>query len=46
MVKLATNDDETLNEISVEGNDEEIERMWRTLELREKGMVKVEGILE
>lgn len=44
-VKLATNDDETLNEITIEGNDEEIDRMWRTLELREKGMVKVEGIL-
>ena len=44
-VKLSTNDDETLNEITIEGNDEEIERMWRTLDLREKGMVKVEGIL-
>jgi len=44
-VKLATNDDETLNEITIEGNDEEIDRMWRTLELREKGMVKVESIL-
>ena len=44
-VKLATNDDETLNEITIEGNDEEIDRMWRTLDLREKGMVKVEGIL-
>jgi hypothetical protein len=44
-VKLATNDDETLNEITIEGNDEEIERMWRALELEEKGMVEVEGIL-
>lgn len=44
-VKLATNDDDTLNEVTIEGNDEEIERMWRTLDLREKGMVKVEGIL-
>lgn len=44
-VKLAENDDATLNEITIEGNDEEIERMWRTLELQEKGMVKVEGIL-
>lgn len=43
-VKLSANDDETLNEITVEGNDEEIERMWRTLDLQEKGMVKVEGI--
>ena len=44
-VKLAANDDETLNEVTIEGNDEEIERLWRTLDLREKGMVKVEGIL-
>lgn len=45
-VKLASNDEETENEIIVEGNDEEMERMWRALELREKGMVKVEGLLE
>jgi len=45
-VKLAANDDDTLNEVTIEGNDEEIERMWRTLDLQEKGMVKVEGILE
>ena len=32
--------------VTIEGNDEELERMWRTLELREKGMVKVEGLLE
>eukprot|EP00565_Helicotheca_tamesis_P005198 CAMPEP_0185727238 /NCGR_PEP_ID=MMETSP1171-20130828/2974_1 /TAXON_ID=374046 /ORGANISM="Helicotheca tamensis, Strain CCMP826" /LENGTH=400 /DNA_ID=CAMNT_0028395757 /DNA_START=97 /DNA_END=1299 /DNA_ORIENTATION=- len=44
-VKLVTNDEETENEITIEGNDEEIERMWRTLNLTEKGMVKVEGIL-
>mmetsp|Transcript_5767 Transcript_5767/g.10423 ORF Transcript_5767/g.10423 Transcript_5767/m.10423 type:complete len:295 (+) Transcript_5767:36-920(+) len=43
-VKLSTNDDETLNEITIEGNDEEIDRMWRTLDLREKGMVRVEGV--
>ena len=43
-VKLAANDDETMNEITIEGNDEEIDRMWRTLDLQEKGMVKVEGI--
>jgi len=44
-VKLAANDDDTLNEITIEGNDEEIERMWRTLDLQEKGMVKVESIM-
>ena len=44
-VKLAESDDGTRNEITIEGNDEEIDRMWRTLELREKGMVPVEGLL-
>ena len=43
-VKLSSSDDDMLNEITIEGNDEEIERMWRTLELQEKGMVKVDGI--
>jgi hypothetical protein len=45
-VKLATNDDETENEITVQGSEEELERMWRTLGWQEKGMVKVEGLLE
>eukprot|EP00566_Odontella_aurita_P018706 CAMPEP_0113546614 /NCGR_PEP_ID=MMETSP0015_2-20120614/11901_1 /TAXON_ID=2838 /ORGANISM="Odontella" /LENGTH=319 /DNA_ID=CAMNT_0000447083 /DNA_START=36 /DNA_END=995 /DNA_ORIENTATION=+ /assembly_acc=CAM_ASM_000160 len=45
-VKLATNDDESLNEVTVEGNDDELDRMWRALELREKGMVRVEGLLQ
>lgn len=45
-VKLVANADETENEIIVQGNDEELERMWRTLEWTEKGMVKVPGILE
>jgi len=45
-VKLASSDDETENEVTIEGNDEELDRMWRALELREKGMVKVEGLLE
>lgn len=44
-VKLEANDEDTENEITVEGSDEEMERMWRTLEWQEKGMVKVEGIL-
>lgn len=44
-VKLMTNEAETENEITVQGSDEEIERMWRTLNWQEKGMVKVEGIL-
>jgi Cofactor assembly of complex C subunit B len=45
-VKLEANDDETQNEITVQGSDEEMERMWRTLEWQEKGMVKVEGLLD
>mmetsp|Transcript_12889 Transcript_12889/g.24206 ORF Transcript_12889/g.24206 Transcript_12889/m.24206 type:complete len:270 (+) Transcript_12889:409-1218(+) len=44
-IKLASNDDDSENEITMEGNDEELDRMWRALDLREKGMVKVEGIL-
>jgi len=44
-VKLESNEDETLNEVTMEGNDEELDRMWRALELKEKGMVKVEGLL-
>jgi len=44
--KLLANDDETQNEITVQGNDEEIERMWRELEWLEKGMVKIPGLLE
>lgn len=45
-IKLASNDDDTENEVTMEGNDEELDRMWRALDLREKGMVKVAGILE
>lgn len=33
-------------EIEVRGDEEEIERMWKTLEMAEKGMVKVEPILK
>jgi len=45
-VKLASDDNETENEVTIEGDDEELERMWRTLELQEKGMVKIDGLLE
>jgi Cofactor assembly of complex C subunit B len=45
-VKLATNEQETENEITVQGSEEELERMWRTLEWKEKGMVKVPGLLD
>lgn len=45
-MKLSANDEETQNEITIMGSEDEIERMWRTLELVEKGMVKIEGLLE
>jgi len=45
-VKLTSNDDETENDIAIEGNDDEIDRMWRALGLTQKGMVKIEGILD
>ena len=44
--KLETNDDETENAITVQGSEDEIERMWRQLEWQEKGMVKVPGLLD
>jgi len=45
-VKLTANDDDTENEIAVQGSEEELERMWRTLGWQEKGMIKVEGVLD
>jgi len=45
-VKMLTSDDNPKeNEIIIQGSEEEMERMWRALELTEKGMIKVEGIL-
>lgn len=44
-VKLTANEDETENEITVQGSEDEIERMWRTMNWTEKGMVKIEGML-
>jgi hypothetical protein len=45
-VKLLANNDETENEIVVMGSEEELERMWKTLDWQEKGMVKIEGVLD
>lgn len=45
-VKLVTNEEETENEITVQGSEEELERMWRTLGWQEKGMVRVDGLLD
>jgi hypothetical protein len=44
--KLQTNEEETMNEIIVQGSEEEIERMWRALDWQEKGMVKITGLLD
>lgn len=45
-IKLEANDDATENSIAVQGPEEEIERMWRALELQEKGMVKVKPLFD
>ncbi len=43
---MVTSDDEQTTDIIVQGDEEEIDRMRRELDLNEKGMVKVKGILE
>lgn len=45
-VKMVTADDDLTTDIVVEGDDEEIERFRRELDLGEKGMVRVKGLLE
>lgn len=45
-VKMVTADDDMTTDIIVEGDVEEIERMRRDLNLVEKGMVYVKGVLE
>ncbi|KAG1668810.1 hypothetical protein FOA52_004904 [Chlamydomonas sp. UWO 241] len=45
-VKMVTLDDEQTTDITVEGDIEEILRMAKELDLVEKGMVRVKGILE
>uniref|UniRef100_A0A7S0RYJ8 Uncharacterized protein n=1 Tax=Pyramimonas obovata TaxID=1411642 RepID=A0A7S0RYJ8_9CHLO len=44
-VKMVTNDADTETEVIIRGDAEEVERFWKTLELREKGMEYVEGLL-
>ena len=44
--KLETDDAEAENTITVQGSEEELDRMWRTLEWREKGKIKVPGLLD
>jgi hypothetical protein len=45
-VKMTTMDDDQTTDITVEGDIEEILRMAKELDLIEKGMVRVKGILE
>ena len=45
-VKLVTEDDESITDLTIMGDDEEVERFQKTLDLREKGMVYVKGLLE
>lgn len=45
-VKIVTEDDEMTADVIVQGDEEEVERFQKTLDLREKGMVYVKGILE
>lgn len=45
-VKMVTSDDDSVTDIVVEGDEEEIDRMRRELNLKEKGMEYVKGILE
>lgn len=41
-----TEDDEMSAEVLVQGNEEEVDRLQKALDLREKGMVYVKGVLE
>lgn len=45
-VMLMTSDDEKETEIIVEGNEEELDRFSKELQLQEKGKIYVKGILE
>ncbi|KAF3435321.1 hypothetical protein FNV43_RR22408 [Rhamnella rubrinervis] len=45
-VKMTVADDETLSEIVVQGDDQQVEQLRKELQLSEKGMVYVKGIFE
>lgn len=45
-IKMVTADDESTIDIVVQGDEEEITRMTKELQLKEKGMVYVPGLLE
>ncbi|KAL1522704.1 hypothetical protein AB1Y20_017681 [Prymnesium parvum] len=44
-VKIVTEDDEMSSDVIVQGDEEEVDRFQKTLDMREKGMVYVKGIL-
>jgi len=44
-VKITTEDDEMSSDIIVQGDEEEVDRFQKTLDMREKGMIFVKGIL-
>jgi len=44
-VKIVTSDDDMETDIVIQGDTEEVERFWKVLGLKEKGMVYVEGVL-
>ena len=45
-VKMVTSDDDMTVDITVEGDQEEVERFRRELDFTPKGMVRVKGVLE
>lgn len=45
-IKIITDDEELTSDVVVQGDEEEVDRFQRTLNLDEKGMVRVKGIFE
>jgi hypothetical protein len=43
---MVVDDDEKSTDVIIQGDDEQIDRLRRELDLREKGMVYVKGLLE
>ena len=43
---MTTSDDDSVTDIVVEGDQEEVERLRKELDLMEKGKVYVKGLLE
>lgn len=45
-MKMVTAEDESVTDIIVEGDEEELDRFSQELQMLEKGKIKVKGILE